>query len=753
MDALRRVAPNVDRGSYRRWKTIFYARGLEGLIDWRLPPKVEEMPAVVREAICTLRRADPEISVERIVAHVAKHHGFTTSGTTVKRVLHQAGLARRRGPPAGTSSGESRLELGGMKLVEAAIAETGYLSAMSTAVEGFVKDAVALTRSTPGDVMDRDEFGRFLPEYNERFRKEAGDKLGPGFESVEVKREEADPHRQHIAGASREVIQRKLTALLVSPLIGSGRWDGMRVPRGELLGELCGFAYMPSTLDLFARELKYLGISSTLWEVHAHLALEASQGWGTGLSQAVIYVDATTKPVWTELFSHSTKVSQVGRVMPGLEVVSFHLGYGVPLWMSTHSGRAPLVKHVPAMLDGLEKATGSEIGRIVVIDAEGNSIPFLHELECVQSRAWVTRLKPSFVEGHPVFGCTKWRPYRDGDQVRMGRASFKAPEGGEFRMRVVEIRRRTKGTVTYLGASTLLNDLEWRPQDIADLYFGRWPNQEAQFRAVNQAVSFKQVRGYGKELVQNVAVVTKLDHLERRIVDLQERAHAREDEFEAKVRDLEKEQKSLEAADVRRVSLGGEVKERLSTADRITGALRRLSSDATSAQDETHRLAKLVAKRRNAADEAAEKLARTLDDIEKAEHQQKTYEGRRTIFRHDVELDSLFTMLKVGLVFLVTYVLKEYLGDSKMEPVTFLERIAALPARLRVTPNLEIVTFEFNRRDPEMMELLTASCDAINERGLRLQSGRRLRVAVDEPPPPRLPPPRARARRASGQHP
>jgi hypothetical protein len=35
--------------------------------------------------------------------------------------------------------------------------------------------------------------------------------------------------------------------------------------------ELCGFAYMPSTLDLFSRELKYVGVSNTLWEVHARI--------------------------------------------------------------------------------------------------------------------------------------------------------------------------------------------------------------------------------------------------------------------------------------------------------------------------------------------------------------------------------------------------------------------------------------------------------------------------------------------------
>ena len=45
-------------------------------------------------------------------------------------------------------------------------------------------------------------------------------------------------------------------------------------------------------------------------------------------------------------------------------------------------------------------------------------------------------------------------------------------------MRVVEVERRTKGEVTYLGASTLLRDDEWSAEQVADLYFDRWPAQE-----------------------------------------------------------------------------------------------------------------------------------------------------------------------------------------------------------------------------------------------------------------------------------
>jgi hypothetical protein len=76
-----------------------------------------------------------------------------------------------------------------------------------------------------------------------------------------------------------------------------------------------------------------------------------------------------------------------------------------------------------------------------------------------------------------------------------------------------------------------------------------------------------------------------------------------------------------------------------------------------------------------------------------------------------------------------------------MEATTFLERLATLPARLRTTPQLEILTFEYNKRDPDIMALLAQQCEGINNRGLRMRSGRILQVRVEPAPPPRCPPP------------
>ena len=735
------------RSTLRRWRKRYEEYGFDGLVDWRLPPGVPSMPAEVRGAVCTLRRADPNVGVDVIIEHVREHHNFTTSATKVKRVLREEGLARRPGPPGGANqSGEQHLELGGMKLLEAALEETGYVKALGNAISEHLKGLHQPSRKGPVDSTDRDQFGRFEPSYNDRYRKDESDEIGPGFATVDSKREGLDPTRLHAYGARDDVIERKLLALMTSPLLGNGRWDGIRVSRGELLEELCGFAYMPSTLELFSRELKYAGVSSTLWETHARLWLEQTRQWGDERRAAVLYIDETNKPIWTELFSQSSKVSSVGRVMPALELVCFHSGYGVPLWITTHSGRTPLVNAVPELLTEFQELNdNAEVGRIVVIDAEGNSVPFLKQLEQSEpSRNWVTRFKPSLIEGKQIFDRTRYRPYRDGDRIRMGWVDLNDPElkGAKFRVRVVEVERRSKGTVTYLGASKLLDEREWKAADIADLYFDRWPNQEADFRAVNQALRFKQVHGYGKQLVDNIAVVTELDELDQKVSNTQEQVQQRTEQLQLHQSQLHEQRKVLRRLQQRHKTLTRNLQDSITRGQTLTSKLRKMAQEHKSLTQQVSQVTRAVNRDEKKVARLSSQVERQEQQIEQYQERQQVLDSRRRIFKHDVELDSIFSVLKFGLVLTITFVLKEYFGNAHMAPVTFLERLATLPARLRVLPQKEILTFPYSRRDPEIMALLTKCCDAINARGLRTRSGRTLQLRVEPPPPPARPPPK-----------
>ena len=178
----------------------------------------------------------------------------------------------------------------------------------------------------------------------------------------------------------------------------------------------------------------------------------------------------------------------------------------------------------------------------------------------------------------------------------------------------------------------------------------------------------------------------------------------------------------------------------------MTEATQRLLNEQRSLREEVTKQTATLAQRQRQQASAQTRLERTQGQLTRWREQEQTLESRRTIFAHDVELDSLLSVLKVGLVLLVQVVLKEYLENARMEVSTFLERVATLPGWLQETPQLEIVTVEYNRRDPEIMGLLESCSAAINERNLTLRSGKRLRLVIEASPSRRLPlPPGSRA--------
>ena len=379
-----------------------------------------------------------------------------------------------------------------------------------------------------------------------------------------------------------------------------------------------------------------------------------------------------------------------------------------------------------------------------MIDAEGNSVPFLKGLEEAEpARGWVTRLRPGWVKDRVLEERSRFRKYREGDRVRDGFMEFvdSTVPDGMFRMRVVEVERRPSGSLVSLGASTLLDQEEWGAADVADLYFARWPAQEANFRAVNQALGTKDVHGYGKRLVDNVTVLTRLDKLDGMMRGGEERRGKQAREVCAAWTRMSDAKAALGRRQRRQETVASKLQELVVPGATVTRKTQALLEEQQSLAAEMAKHQREVAKKEGKHAEAAARLRRTCDKLDAWDQERVRLNDNRRIFAHDVELDSLFALLKVGLVLLVTWVLKELLGDARMEASTFLDRVATLPARLQMTPQLQIVTFDYNRRDPEVMGLLQQHCEAINARKLKLRDGRVLRLAIDKAPKSKRPPP------------
>ena len=157
--AVTKVEAPVHRSTYRNWVIRHRDFGFEGLISCRVPQPPECVPETTRELVCKLRRADASLGVDSIVASIPHDHKRKLSASSAKRILKAEGLARSPGRPRGTRPKQRdgrKLVLGGMKLVEAAAASTGYLDAMTNAVVQRVDSLLPPEGALPPDVDDRE---------------------------------------------------------------------------------------------------------------------------------------------------------------------------------------------------------------------------------------------------------------------------------------------------------------------------------------------------------------------------------------------------------------------------------------------------------------------------------------------------------------------------------------------------------------------------------------------------------------------
>ena len=198
--------------------------------------------------------------------------------------------------------------------------------------------------------------------------------------------------------------------------------------------------------------------------------------------------------------AESGKVASNGRVMPCLQAVLVHTGVGVPMYMETFSGRAGLLEHTESILDNLERLIGAEVSRIVVIDAEADSAPFLKRLQD-NHRPWVTVLKGNILKGKEVKNRHGDWAYRDGDRLTEGVIDLSLGDDGIYQVRVVEVKHRGTGEVTTLG--TCLPEDLYPAERVAK--FGRVPAQDPDREPVEAPASGIQRGIWLEDIVQDLA--------------------------------------------------------------------------------------------------------------------------------------------------------------------------------------------------------------------------------------------------------
>lgn len=717
--AIREVDVPSQRSTILRDLAEYREEGFEALIDRRMP-RESEVTQEERDLLRVARRANPKITVQELEVLLKDELKVTRSETTIKRVLAEEGAARRPGRPAKDMDVEE-LGVAGMEILKAADLETGGVQVVVDALESM---AETLPIPEPLDEKKRrlrSKNGQLTARYNRSRRRKEDDGVAPTFRSTEEKREEADLGRVKLARERRKTIERKVWAFVGMPaLTDSNRFDELYGPQGAHLEGFCGYPYMPETLRKTASEWALIGAGPTIQQEVADRWHQVShERWEQGLRASVIYVDNQVKPLWTSQFTKAAKVSSTGRVQPALVSTYIHSGAGTPIYFETHSGTAPLAPRVLEMIEGVELERVAPVGRLTVIDGECCSAALLAAFK-EAGRDLITPMSAAMIrpERFDLERGSRWQEYREGDRIREGKTTLVDSKDPSIRVevRALIIERRTKKAWTVL-VTQADRDI-WSARQLADVYFDRWPLQEGVFRQQIAAVGLETVHGYGKRVVANTAVITKVDNIDCR---------------------LEKIEGTLESAESKGVDVALELDRAQQEMGRLERKLekRKERVDVAVADDQTHTasFANAVKELRSLENELEPKITRIreLDDehakaIAKAEKartkqeqlraEREKLQARTEILEADTSKDTLFTSIKITLAMLVQFAIREYFPTRPMELRTFLKRVAMLPGRREKTDTCETIVIYRNPRDQEMMEALENACDRINERNL-----------------------------------
>jgi len=717
--AVSRVFPEQRPDSAVRRLRRYQSGGVENLVERRFVQPAIRMTERVQDLVRALLRVNPELRAKLLCDAVQEALGHSVSVTTMREWLREEGLAHPVGRPSGASDvGRTALPLAGAELLKALDEKIGATAAVTSAIGAELANLEPCEGPVRDDREGRDADGRFTAAYNDRQRQtdDSAD-LDPRFRSVEECREGKDLAAMRATTTSEGSRAMKDRALIYLPMVVEGaRWSELGHWRGAHLHTLVGHAFQPSTLDKYARELKYAGVSAVAQGAVASFWFEREPE-STGM--VVLYCDGFTKPIWTRHYTKSTKVSRTGRIQPGITTFFLHSGAGTPLLFESHSGTSALTQRLSEVLREWESVAGTGTAqRLVVVDRGAQSVALMRELD---EAGWKYIL-PVKRESSPP---ERWSQYGEwvpldpnnptGPAIRDGRLDLNDSTRPGEPCSVRGLGRRRDDADDPGGTwVTNVSPEEMTSSELLERYSARWPLQEHGFRDANGRVGLHRHYGYGKCLVDNVAVLTQLEKLEaqqarlqERIASLQERSGALEQavkERERRLHDGEDWPKVLTEELKAQVTNPGDDKpsDLLETMDLIH-SWHASHPSAIKAHDRAV----------SELNEHKAKLARAEQRVQDKIVERANLEKKTSIYQVDTELDSLILAYKLTFINLCRELMKDYLGVN-WQLDSLIQAVLTLPGRRKRTRSHEYIEIFRQDRDPRAMVAVARACERMN---------------------------------------
>jgi len=349
------------------------------------------------------------------------------------------------------------------------------------------------------------------------------------------------PNSRRIYRHKKSTILRYTRTLFLLPVFDMERPVDLDSHEGKTLGAITsqdGEHVKYRTTDRFLRDLAALEVGDDI----SLAILICYFKTFYGVEEMPVYVDGHFKAVWTLKNIPRGKHGMMDRVMPGLKQVFLNGQDGHPLLHRTCPGDRHLTKELLVIVEDFEKTIGREVVNVVVFDGEGCSLEVFKTFDVLNENRKIKFYPLTVLDPNQYrFEDFKIRDGTDGVRRQIKEQDFKVykrdkkgrvknktvlvefdylsnsnrrkrEDGDEYLMRCALVKKKND-KITVIATTMPMNKIV-SGAELADLYYNRWPCQEATFKEMTKFCNLNVNHGFNKIEVFNRLAARKLEDAE-----------------------------------------------------------------------------------------------------------------------------------------------------------------------------------------------------------------------------------------------
>lgn len=557
----------------------------------------------------------------------------------------------------------------------------------------------------------------------------------------------------------KSTILRYIRTLFLLPVFDMERPVDLDSHEGKTLGAITswnGEHVRYRTTDRFLRDLTALEVGDDI-----SLALLGCY-FKTfyGVEEMPVYVDGHFKAVWTLKNIPRGKHGMMDRVMPGLKQVFLNGQDGHPLLHRTCPGDRHLTKELLSIVEDFEVTVGGEVVNVVVFDGEGCSLDVFKAFDMLNEKR-EKRIYPLTVLDLNQYRVEDFQVTDEMEGQRQIKEQdfevYKRDTKGRVRSRVAlvefdylsNINRRQKDRGGYLMRCALVkkkNDkftviITTMPMDkiasgaeLADLYYNRWPCQEATFKEMTKYCNLNINHGFSKiEVFNRLAAKrfedaqTSLAYDRRRLMNLKKKYEDMKRQMEKRgVRNEEnKEELRCQIGKIKgRLRNGAGDENKLGV--RLEKKIKKLGQLDGKYQEKIM----VLRKRENDLSKKEKQILKSIEQNKRDVDRWKKEAENTPFYEIDSEMDHLMTNFKILYENSLFYV-KDVFFEGGIGMMMLVKQFINHYGDVDVLDGGKRVRFKLNRFDGKgLMKRARRACEIFNEMRIRTADGVLLELVV-----------------------